>query len=456
MSPDNTVGRMSPAIFVMLLCLLLCLPPGAQASQEQHSTAFIAVNVLPMDSDRVMPRQTVLVESGKIIAIGPSVAVPKGAQIIDGEGSRFLSPGLADMHTHVDTAEELAVYLANGVTTLLNMGDASSAFMGQIRPAVDRGKLPGPRVYAAFVVDGSPRYGHFVVTTPDEARWVVRLAKTNGYDFIKVYNNLSAECFQALIEEGGRQQIAVVGHGVSLVGLERQLAAGQILVAHTEEFMYTMFSSSNDRPPGLEEIPDAIALIKRHGAFVTADLNTYATIARQWGRPAVVEAFMQSPEVRYLSPNRRIEWRAAGYSKRNGDLAARLSFLSRFTKDMSDAGVPLVVGTDAPTIPGLVQGYSVHDNLGALERAGLTRYQVLSAATRVPGELIRRSVRSAARFGTIALGSRADLIYSAKNPLDDLSALREPLGVMANGKWYTQSELRGLLDEVARKYRESE
>ncbi|WP_116811110.1 amidohydrolase family protein [Steroidobacter cummioxidans] len=454
MSPDNSVDRMLSVIFVTVLGLMLCLPAGAQA--QQHITAFIAVNVLPMDSDRVMPRQTVLVENGKIVAIGPKLAVPKGAQIIDGEGSRFLSPGLADMHTHVDTAEELAVYLANGVTTLLNMGEASSAFMGQIRPAVERGKFPGPQVYAAFVVDGSPRYGHFVVTTPDEARWVVRLAKTNGYDFIKVYNNLSVECFQALIEEGRRQQIAVVGHGVSQVGLERQLAAGQILVAHTEEFMYTVFSSLNDRPPSPEQIPGAIALIKRHDAFVTADLNTYATIARQWGRPAVVDAFMQSPEVRYLSPNRRIEWRAAGYSKRTGDLAAKVSFLSRFTKDMSDAGVSLVVGTDAPTIPGLVQGYSLHDNLGALERAGLTRYQVLSAATRVPGELIRQSVRSAAPFGTIALGSRADLIYSAKNPLDDLSALREPLGVMANGKWYSQTDLRALLDEVARKYRESE
>ncbi|GFE88458.1 amidohydrolase family protein [Steroidobacter agaridevorans] len=447
MSPNNV------ALLAIFLSVLCCLPARAQAPQQPPITAFVAVNVLPMDSDRVLPGQTVLVENGKIVAIGASVDVPKDAQIIDGQGSRFLSPGLADMHTHADTAADLALYLANGVTTVLHMGEASSAFMGQIRPAVDGGKIPGPQVYAAFVVDGSPRYGHFVITTPDEARWIVRLAKTNGYDFIKVYNDLSAECFEALIEEGRRQQIAVAGHGVSQVGLERQLAAGQVLVAHTEEFLYAMFSSSNDRPPSPEQIPGVIASIKRYGAFVTADLNTYATIARQWGRPAVVATFMQAPEIRHLSPQRRIEWTSAGYAKRSGDLTDRLSFLSRFTKDMSNAGVPLVVGTDAPTIPGLIPGYSVHENLYALEHAGLTRYEVLAAATRVPGEFIRRSVRSAAPFGTIAPGSRADLIYSAKNPLEDLSTLREPLGVMAKGKWYAQSDLRTLLDEVARKYR---
>ena len=49
---------------------------------------------------------------------------------------------------------------------------------------------------------------------------------------------------------------------------------------------------------------------------------------------------------------------------------------------MSDAGVPLITGTDAPTIPGLVPGFSLHEDLDALEQAGLSRYQVLAAATR--------------------------------------------------------------------------
>ena len=74
----------------------------------------------------------------------------------------------------------------------------------------------------------------------------------------------------------------------------------------------------------------------------------------------------------------------------------------------------------------------------------------MRAATRTPGELIGRSVRGAELFGTIAVGSRADLVLSAGNPLEDLSTLRKPLGVMAKGKWYSQGDLQALLDQVAK------
>ncbi|GAP66614.1 amidohydrolase [Mizugakiibacter sediminis] len=119
---------------------------------------------------------------------------------------------------------------------------------------------------------------------------------------------------------------------------------------------------------------------------------------------------------------------------------------------MSDAGVPLITGTDAPTIPGLAPGFALHDDLDALQRAGLTRYQVLAAATRTPGAMIRRAQPDAAPFGTVAVGSRADLVLSAGNPLADLATLRQPLGVMANGRWYARADLQALLDDVATTY----
>lgn len=436
-------------------CLLLvgAMPALAQPVPTTR-TAFVDVNVVPMDRERVLPHQTVLVENGRITAIGSSVAVPKDARVIEGHGTAFLSPGLADMHTHAHTAEDMRLYLANGVTSVLDMGEAPNEFMGQVRPAINRGAKPGPHIYSAFEVDGSPRYGHFTVTTPDEARWIVRLAKTNGYEFIKVYNNLSPECFQALVEEGRQQGLPIVGHGVTRVGLERQLDAGQLMVAHTEEFLYTFFSQPGepDHAPDPARIPAAIEVIRRNHAFVTADLNTYATMARQWGRPDIVDGYLHQPEARYLSPSVRIEWKHAGYAARTGDITPTLDFLKRFTKALSDAGVPLVLGTDAPTIPGLASGYSVHEDMRALEDAGLTRYEALSAATRTPGELVQRAMPQADTFGTVTEGKRADLILSTKNPLDDLASLRKPLGVMVNGAWYTDKDLQALLDDLATTY----
>jgi len=194
-------------------------------------------------------------------------------------------------------------------------------------------------------------------------------------------------------------------------------------------------------------------VIKRYRGFVMADLNTYATIVRQWGNPAVVDEFMRMPELIYLSPNWRVVWPAEDYTKRKGGLAQKLAFLGTFTKAMADADVPLVVGTNAPTIPGLVPGFSLHRDLQALEQVGLTRYQVLSAATREPGEFIHKAFPDADRFGTIALRNRADLILTSGNPLDDLSTLQKPLGVMAQGHWYAAPELQSLLAGVASKYK---
>jgi hypothetical protein len=440
------------ATALTLLCgtQAYALPAEAAAADI---TAFVAVTVVPMDSERVLRDQNVLVANGQIVALGHSLPVPKGARVVRGG---YLSPGLADMHTHSDSREDLKVYLANGVTSMLNMGGASSGFMDRIRPDVNDGRIPGPHVYAGFMLDGSPQYNNFFVTAPEDARAVVRLAKQNGYDFIKVYNNLSPECFQALIEEGKLQHVPVIGHGVSAVGLKRQLEAGQVMVAHTEEFLYTVFYDPAHIPeegaPSLTQIPGVIDFVARQKAFVTADLNTYATIARQWGKAGAGAAFLKMPEARYLGPRERIIWARESYATRPGSIDAKLAFLKRFTLALSDAGVPLIAGTDAPSIAGLVPGFSLHHDLSSLEEAGLSRYQVLASATRTAGEFIRRSLPDAEPFGTVTAGSRADLILSAGNPLEDLSTLRKPLGVMAKGKWYSATELQELLDSVATLY----
>jgi hypothetical protein len=268
---------------------------------------------------------------------------------------------------------------------------------------------------------------------------------------------LTPEVFQALVEEGKKQAIPVVGHGVTRVGIEGQLAAGQLMVAHAEEYLYTVFfppgAEVGNRAPRLEQIPAAVAFTQRYGAFVTADLNTYATIAQQWGDSKRVAAFLAMPAVKYLDPDDRIAWRSAGYDSRTGSLDERLSFLKQFILALSKAGVPLITGTDTPSIPGLVPGFSLHQDLHALEAAGLRRFDVLSAATRAPGQLIATAKPDAQRFGTITVGSRADLILSTANPLEDLSTLEHPLGVMASGHWHDAADLSALLETVAAKYR---
>lgn len=441
---------------VMALAVIACAGMSSTAAIATEVTAFVDVNILPMDRDRVLHRQTVIVRDGRITEIGNQPSIPDGAKIVDGQGTAWLMPGLSDMHVHADTREELAAMLASGITTVLNMGEASNAFVGRTRAGVDRGDIPGPRAFAALAVDCSPRYGHLILPTPETATWAVGLAKANGFEFIKVYTGLSPEVFAALSTQAKTAGIPIVGHGVESVGLEKQVAAGQVMVAHLEEFLYSFMKvPPGDDPnaaPTEGEIARAVEFAKRTGVVITADLVTYRTIAEQWGRPEVVRGYLLNGSAQLLSPQDRISWHKSGYQKRQGSLAARAEFLGRFVKALANADVQLIAGTDAPSIPGLVVGNALHDDLVALERSGLSRLQVLKTATRNPGAFIRKVRPNETAFGTVAVGSRADLLLVASNPLRDLSALRKPLGVMAAGRWHDAHRLQMLLNEVKETY----
>jgi imidazolonepropionase-like amidohydrolase len=438
-----------------LVASLVIAGPSLAANVEP-TTAFVHVNVVPMDREHTLRDQTVLVRGDRIVAVGPDVVVPHDAERIDGYGKAWLSPGLADMHTHSQTKNDLAIYLAHGVTSVLNMGDAHAGFVDSTVPAANRGAIPSPHVYASFLVDGNTDYNGFVIKTPDEARAIVGLAKTNGYDFMKVYVGLAPETFDALADAGRRLGLPLVGHGVKAVRLEHELAAGQVLVAHLEEFFYTFFTprgvEESDTPPDDARIGDAVALAKKYDATVTADLATYAAIAHQIGHPEVVDAFLARDAAYEISPDMRLAWQKSGYAAKTAKLEAKLAFLGRLVKAMADANVRLVAGTDAPAIPGMLPGYSLLDDLDALEGAGLSRYQVLSTATREPGEFIERT-KQGVPFGIVAEGSRADLILTRDNPLDGLSTLRTPLGVMAAGHWRDAQAIGELRRGVRDAYR---
>lgn len=450
----------------LILLTLLALQPrafaqDAPAPASPPTTAFVDVNVLPMDGERerVLRHQTVIVRDGRIAAIAPAgrrLPVPAGARVVEGGGSAWLLPGLADMHNHVDRTPDLQVQLSQGVTTMLNMGEARNSFVGRTRAAVERGEIDGPRIFAALAVDGSPQYGHLVVNDADTARAATTIARANGYDFIKVYNNLSPAAFAALVVESKARGLPIVGHGITAVGLARQLEAGQAMVAHAEEFFYTFFPTPpGDDPnaaPDPARIADAIATLRRSGAYVVADLVTYRTIAAQWGQPEVVRDFLCAPQTRWLWPGYRLSWPEQGYARRSGSLQARAAFLARFVKAMDAAGIPLLSGTDAPDIPGLVPGFALQRNLHDLVAAGLTPYRALLTATARPGAFIARSQPGGTPFGIVSVGARADLLLVAANPLQNLDTLAQPRGVMTGGRWHDAAALQRSLQRIAADY----
>ena len=166
--------------------------------------AFVNVDVIPMDTERVLEDQAVIIEDGRIIAIGSvdEIGPDEGVAIIEGDGL-YLLPGLTEMHAHlpsprqsdVDIKNQLFLYVANGVTTVRSMQGDPSHF--GLRDQIERGLLVGPRAYlGSIAISGDS------VSTPEIAEQRVREYKVAGYDLVNVHEGLSVEAFDALAQTG--------------------------------------------------------------------------------------------------------------------------------------------------------------------------------------------------------------------------------------------------------------
>lgn len=444
------------AITILIVLNSLATPVEA-SGVTSHTTVFDHVAVVTMADANVLQDQTVVVRDGRIVSITPAGETPpqKGGKVIDGRG-RFLAPGLADMHTHIDDPLDFPLLLANGVTTTLNMGGASSAYVHALRAGIRSGRILGPDPMLGLLVDGPGDAGGkgLVPKSTDEARRVVDNAKAEGYDYIKVYSRLQPDMFEAIMDEASRIGIPVIGHVVRSVGLEKSFARGQVMVAHAEEYL-TVFD--DDDHPDFARIPELVQLTSKYKVVVTANLMGIDNIAAQWGKgDALVEGLLTTPEALRMRPELRARWRAKGYSRMAGTYNAQATFATALVKALHAAGVPILAGTDAPDIVGSVPGYSLHDEIELLARIGFGNYDALATATRVPGEFVARTLKYPVRFGVVAAGNRADLLLLEGNPLDDLTVLRHPVGVMVRGTWVPAAKLQSLRDGPMRAYRAAE
>ena len=230
---------------VLLACCSVvgCMTqPDAQKAGE--ALAFVSVTVVPMDSERVMADQTVIVRDGRIDEIGPAsqAHVPENAVVIDGRG-RYLMPGLADMHVHLESEDpaSLAVFLANGVTTVRCMWGNPEIL--QWRRDVESGELLGPTIYTTGpILDGDPPYwpGSTVITTPEQAVREVAAEKQAGYDAVKVLDNLLPDVYEAVLRAAREQGLPVYGHVPWRVGLEDALGGGQKSFEHITDWMHAL------------------------------------------------------------------------------------------------------------------------------------------------------------------------------------------------------------------------
>lgn len=426
---------------------------------------FVFRNATVLDgTENMEPRigQTVLVEDGRIAAVGPAAEVdtPMGARELDLDGA-YLLPGLINMHVHLcgsgrptsagdagalmkrlDNPVGRAIVrgllrkraqqqLASGVTTVRGAGDPLYGDIA-VRDEFNAGKHVGPRLIApgtGVTVPGGHGAGLFaqIAESPEDAAELVREIAAHGADVIKLF--VTGGVFDA--EKVGEPGVLRMSEEVARAACEAAHRLGLSVMAHVE--------STEGVRVALRAGVDTI----EHGAPMTpeiVDLYRGGAGAQLEGRAPSVTCTI-SPALPFvkLPPEKT---HSTEVQKANGDIVCE--GIVQSARDALAAGIPVGLGTDS-SCPFVTQYDMWREVAYFAKYVGVSNAFALHTATAVNARLLGLGDET----GTVEVGKSADLIVVDANPLNDLSALRDVRHVMCRGTFVERPRVKRIaeLDE---------
>lgn len=439
---------MKPSLFLFGVALMLFV--ALEQSSSAQDLAFVGVNVVPMDRNRTLNNQTVIVQDGRIAHVGPagSTRVPDGGLRLEGRG-KYLMPGLGEMHGHIPSTMEprefteavLFLYVANGVTTVRGMQGSPGQL--DLRERAKRGELLAPNLYLA-----GPAFSGKTIKSVEEAIQRVRQQKTEGWDLLKVLPGLARDHYDAMARTAKEVGISFAGHVPADIGLLHAIQSGQETFDHLDGYIeYLQGEKGAVTEAKFQEIAK---LTREAGAWVVPTMALWETL-RGTVDLATLLAF---PELKYMPPEQIQQWRSAQESLLKSsdfkpDVARNvIQNRMRLLKVLNDSGVKILLGSDAPqrfSVP----GFSIHREMKRMADAGMKPYDILRSGTYNVGLYLKEKDN----FGTIEVGKRADLILLNANPLEDISNIARRSGVMVRGRWLSEREIQSRLDQIAASHR---
>lgn len=380
----------------------------------------------------------VAIENGRILDIQPRIEQSPTDSIIDGQG-KFLVPALIDCHVHYGYHPELfttydSLYLRYGIVKVLALNGTPE--LVKHRANRQKGLAYGPDILCS-----GPRVNDSGMTAA-QARDLLQRLKETGYDFVKIYSDLSKEGFNEISNKAGEYGLRIAGHIPQSVGTTGVLHSNQELVAHAEEFLYNppvnymMGDIAHPEKPDPRYIPGLADSVSHYQKVVSPSLIAYQSILQS---ALDLESYVGKVPLALTHPI-AVTWQWTKESsfipkKFNSRLSiSRLQhafdYQLKLVNAFNKAGVLLLAGTDAPTIPGLIPGHSLHQELQLLREAGLSNYEALKAGTVNPA----RFLKVYSDVGTIEVGKEASLLLLKANPLEDIANTLEIEAVIFKGK----------------------
>ena len=390
----------------------------------------------------------VLVDGEKISKILPlREANTEGYKIIDLNG-KYLMPGLINMHVHLagngkpqkkqrdneklvktimSTALTRAIAykmvsgfakteLMSGVTTIRTVGGLAD-FDTKLRDDILKGKKAGPRIIAAnqgISVPGGHMAGSVAIAAKsvDEALEILEKGKSEGIDIVKLM--ITGGVLDAK-EKGVPGELKMPPETVKAI-CEKAHAEGYKVAAHvesTEGVKVALENGVDSIEHGAKPTGEIIELFKKRHAFLCTTI---------------------SPALPYALFDRSVS-NASEIEKYNGKIV--FEGITECAKAAIENDIPVVLGNDVGC-PWITQ-YDFWRELYYFHKyVGVTNAFALYSATSLGAEM----AGIGSETGTIEEGKFADMIVTAKNPLDDLRALRRIETVIARGKVYDKPKVK--------------
>lgn len=461
---------------IFLLLLGLVLPISLAAKARPQTLVLTHVTVIDATGAGPKPDMTIVITDGRIAEIGKfgKTQIPKDAQTVDAAG-KFMIPGLWDMHVHWSQKDYLPLFIANGVTGIRIMW--GFPVHQEWRKQIENGTMLGPRMsIASTIVDGpNPVWrGSIAVSNEAEGRQAVINSKQAGADFVKVYSLLPRDAYFGIVDEAKKQGIPFAGHVPESISAAEASDAGQKSIEHltgillacsSEEetlradMLRTMAAADRTTSGRTRRLTNLKAMAS-YDNKKAASLFTRFKKNNTWLVPTLTvlrsTAYMDDPSftndsrLKYVPPGFRVSWKpendirfktftAEDWANSKKTYAKYLEI----TGAVRRAGVEILAGTDVSN-PYCFPGFSLHDELVLLVKAGLTPMEALQAATRNPAKYLGLLDS----LGTVEKGKIADLVLLDANPLAEISNTRRINAVVVGGKLISRSQLDEMLENV--------
>jgi imidazolonepropionase-like amidohydrolase len=430
-------------------------------SNKQREIVFTSVNIIPMDTERVIENQTIVIKDGKIVALGSSkqVKYSKDALVIDAKG-KYITPGWSEMHAHVPPVDDiepmkevLILYLASGITTIRGMLGHPKHI--ELRSKINSGEILGPHFYPT-----GPSFNGQSVKTPERGPEMVREQKALGYDFMKMHPGLTKETFPPIVKTANELGMPFVGHVSFQVGVWNAIDAGYSSIDHMDGFIDAITPGADtlaEQQIGLfgawigyrADISKADKLIKALRDKHVAVVPTMA-LGERWQSPLPAEEYTKAPEMKYMKPEEIKNWVNAKNSYLNNPLftkehaAAYLAVRRKLIYECQKGGVQILLGSDGPQVFN-VPGFSIAYEMNYLVNAGLTPFETLKTGTVNVAAYLKKS-----DSGTIKAGNVSDLVLLGGNPLKDINQVRNIEGVMMGNQWLSKEYIAKELKKLER------